>query len=27
MRVASTYQGNAFDVVMTFTKVSENINL
>jgi hypothetical protein len=27
MRVASTYQGNPFDVVMTFTKVSENINL
>ena len=27
MRVPTTYQGNPFEVVMTFTKVSDDINL
>lgn len=27
MRVESTYEGNPFDVVMTFTKISEDITL
>jgi hypothetical protein len=27
MRVATTYEGNPFDVVMTFTKTSDDITL
>jgi hypothetical protein len=27
IRIATTYEGNPFDVVMTFSKVSEDINL
>jgi len=27
MRVETTYEGNPFDVIMTFTKVSEDFSL